>query len=118
MRFPPGFSIGSPGSACKLQRSLYGLKQALRNWFAKLRNSLLNFGFQQSKADYTLFTFTRDQDFVAVLIYVDDILLAGNNNLLVIKLRFILALVSKSRILANLNIFSVLNFLVAPLVYF
>nr|KYP41296.1 Retrovirus-related Pol polyprotein from transposon TNT 1-94 [Cajanus cajan] len=79
MHFPLGFSVGSPGSACKLQRSLYGLKQSPRNWFAKLRDSLLNFGFQQSKADYTLFTFTRDQDFVAVLIYVDDILLAGNN---------------------------------------
>lgn len=79
MRFPPGFSTGSPGSACKLNRSLYNLKQSPRNWFAKLRDSLLNFGFHQSKADYTLFTFTRDHEFIVVFIYVDDILLAGNN---------------------------------------
>ncbi|XP_061348672.1 uncharacterized mitochondrial protein AtMg00810-like [Gastrolobium bilobum] len=43
MRFPPGFSNGKPGHACKLLRSLYGLKQSPRNWFAKLRTSLLTF---------------------------------------------------------------------------
>ena len=73
------FVQGAQGPlVCKLNKSLYGLKQASRQWFAKLSNAILELGFVQFKADYSLFTFTKGSVFVALLVYVDDILLTGN----------------------------------------
>ncbi|XP_074288117.1 uncharacterized protein LOC141613279 [Silene latifolia] len=44
MRLPPGFEVHGENKVCRLQKSLYGLKQASRNWFAKLTSSLTRYG--------------------------------------------------------------------------
>ena len=80
MKFPPGFHAGTTGKVCKLQKSLYGLKQAPRCWFAKLSSALTNYGFQQSYSDYSLFTFHREAIELNVLVYVDDLIIAGNHS--------------------------------------
>ncbi|GKD89025.1 retrovirus-related pol polyprotein from transposon TNT 1-94 [Tanacetum coccineum] len=72
-----------PNTVCRLTKSLYGLKKANRQWFQKLRTILLSLNFKQSYADTSLFTLFQGQDFTALLVYVDDILLAGNNQLLI-----------------------------------
>ncbi|KAK9190783.1 hypothetical protein WN943_019393 [Citrus x changshan-huyou] len=79
MQLPPGFSTTFSGKVCRLRKSLYGLRQAPRNWFAKLAGALKSFGFDQSYADYSLFTFARHDISIHVLVYVDDLIIAGNN---------------------------------------
>ncbi|KAL3569193.1 hypothetical protein D5086_029083 [Populus alba] len=55
-------------------------EESLRQWFAKFSSALLEFGFIQSKADYTLFTRILEGSFIALLVYVDDIIVASNNS--------------------------------------
>lgn len=80
MKLPLGFRTSQPGLVFKLQKSLYGLKQAPRCWFAKLSSALMNFGFHQSGSDYSLFTFLVHGVQMVVLVYVDDLIICGNNS--------------------------------------
>lgn len=74
---PPAASHGT--KVCKLQKSLYELKQASRQWYAKLSDSLISIGYTHFVADYSLFTKVHNSSFTALLIYVDDIVLVGND---------------------------------------
>ncbi|KAJ4754029.1 Retroelement pol polyprotein-like [Rhynchospora pubera] len=80
MRLPPGFSSSMSGKVCRLRKSIYGLRQAPRMWFYKLTSTLETYGFVQSKADYSLFTYRKGKAFLAILIYVDDLVIAGNDS--------------------------------------
>nr|GEY74507.1 ribonuclease H-like domain-containing protein [Tanacetum cinerariifolium] len=64
---------------CKLNKSVYGLKQAPRQWNAKLSSALAECGFAQSKSDYSLFAKKFVDVFIVLLVYVDDIIITGNN---------------------------------------
>ncbi|GJV32061.1 retrovirus-related pol polyprotein from transposon TNT 1-94 [Tanacetum coccineum] len=66
-----------PNTVCKLTKSLYGLKQANRQWFTKLTTFLLTQGFRQSFADTSLFIITRNGLQTSLLVYIDDILITG-----------------------------------------
>lgn len=56
MHQPEGFLDPQyPSYIHRLNKALYGLKQASRAWYDKLKSSLLEWGFQTSKADTTLF---------------------------------------------------------------
>jgi len=77
MTIPQGLHGYSSSQCCKLNKSLYDLKQASRQWFAKLSTLLLSFG--QAHADYSLFTKATSSSFTGLLVYVDDIVLASNS---------------------------------------
>ncbi|RVW81703.1 Retrovirus-related Pol polyprotein from transposon RE1 [Vitis vinifera] len=76
---PPGLRRQGENLVCHLHKSLYDLKQASRQWFAKFSTAIQAAGFVQSKADYSLFTCRKGKSFTALLIYVDDILITGND---------------------------------------
>jgi len=64
---------------CRLNKSLYGIKQTSHTWFSTFSHMIKSIRFQQSKTDYSLFTRQNNSSFTALLIYVDDILLTGND---------------------------------------
>ncbi|XP_031265002.1 uncharacterized protein LOC116123359 [Pistacia vera] len=80
MKMPPGFpSKDKEHKVCKLQKSVYGLKQVSRQWNLKFSVTLIEGGFQQSKYDYSLFIKKNNGLLTVLLLYVDDILLTGDD---------------------------------------
>ncbi|KAJ9511133.1 hypothetical protein QJQ45_013172 [Haematococcus lacustris] len=72
---PEGFVEGSYNTVCKLQKALYGLRQAPRAWHARLKQVLEGMGFRASESDPALFTMQRQAGMVYLLVYVDDCLI-------------------------------------------
>lgn len=78
MEQPQGFiQKGNEQLVCRLQKSIYGLKQAAKSWYDTLNEVLDKIGFIRSKADNCLYIKQIDQNFVYILIYVDDILICS-----------------------------------------
>jgi hypothetical protein len=84
VRQPPGFkSPKYPDRVYKLSNTLYGLKQASRAWYARLKTFLLEHEYLMGSVDKTLFTLNHGTDFLLVQIYVDDIIFGGSSHTLV-----------------------------------
>ena len=78
---PPGFKdLTKPDHVCQLRKAIYGLKQAPRAWYSALKNALLQFGFKTSKADSSLFIYNHESIICYFLVYVDDLVITGNNS--------------------------------------
>jgi hypothetical protein len=73
---PTGFvDADRPDLVCRLNRSLYGLKQTPRAWYSRFASYLASIGFIEAKSDTSLFIYRRGDDTVYLLLYVDDIVL-------------------------------------------
>jgi hypothetical protein len=85
MKQPPGYAEGAGTQACRLVKSLYGLRQAPRAWYTKLKTELEAHGFRASVSDAGLYVWERDGDCAYVIVWVDDMLIAAAS-LMVIEL--------------------------------
>ncbi|XP_050878760.1 uncharacterized protein LOC127082569 [Lathyrus oleraceus] len=79
MEIPPSYKVFDKEMMCRLRKSLYGLRQASRNWYSKLSQALVKYGFQECEADHSLFTYSHGSIFIDILIYVDDLVVTGND---------------------------------------
>jgi hypothetical protein len=80
MEIPPGFnSHKTEGKVCKLIKSLYGLKQSPRAWFGRFSKEVCSLGYRQSNADHTLFFKHYSNKITILAVYVDDIVITGND---------------------------------------
>ncbi|KAL5739715.1 hypothetical protein ACOSP7_028607 [Xanthoceras sorbifolium] len=80
MDLPPGFD-SKTGKVCTLKKALYGLKQSPRAWFRRLSTSMRKFGYQQSNSDNTLFFKHKGGKITILIVYVDDMIVIGNDDL-------------------------------------
>ena len=80
MNQPEGFvEIGKEILVCKLNGSLYGLKQASRCWFKTMDTFLKDKGYKQSMSDNCLYIKRVGEEFIIISLFVDDLLLACNS---------------------------------------
>ena len=105
MKLPQGISSSTPNAVCKLNKSLYGLKQASRQWYAKLATVLYARGYQHSSNDYSLFHKKSALSSVFLGVYVDDILLTGDDEVEIQALKLYLDQVFKIKDLGPVHYF-------------
>nr|GEV72844.1 retrotransposon protein, putative, Ty1-copia subclass [Tanacetum cinerariifolium] len=80
MEQPEGFvNLKYPNHVCKLKRSIYGLKQASRQWNKRFDDEIKKFGFTQNPDEPCVYLKASGSYIVILILYVDDILLMGNN---------------------------------------
>ncbi|XP_020680375.1 uncharacterized protein LOC110098020 [Dendrobium catenatum] len=81
MTQPRGFEDSTfPNHVCRSHKSIYGLKKAPRQWYNTFTTFLVSLGFSHSKSDPSLLIYNKDKARIFLLVYVDDILITGNNN--------------------------------------
>jgi hypothetical protein len=66
-----------PHLVCRLNKSLYFLKQVPRAWYHYFASYLVSLGFMEAKSDTSLFVYCRGTDTAYLLLYVDDIMLTA-----------------------------------------
>lgn len=105
MKQPEGFvTEGREKLVCKLKRSLYGLKQSPRCWNQTLDSELKKMGFVQSTGDPCVYT-TFNDGLLILAVYVDDIILAGESEKAIERVKALLARRFKLKDMGELSFF-------------
>lgn len=80
MQLPPGFNgPQTSGKVCRLQKALYGLKQSPRAWFGRFTDAMKRIGYHQGNSDHTLFIKRKSGKVTLLIIYVDDMIITGDD---------------------------------------
>ena len=109
---PEGFEKESKSGklVCKLQKSLYGLKQSGRNWNALLHACLSENGFKQNPVDHCVYSKENQKGKVIILIWVDDLILAASNDAVLMDVKKMLTERFKMKDLGRLKHFLGIDF--------
>ncbi|CAN1790917.1 Retrovirus-related Pol polyprotein from transposon RE1 [Linum perenne] len=106
MNVPAGMNQEKSGVVCKLNKALYGLKQSPRAWFERFSTAVKSGGYKQCQTDHTLFVKHSASGKLAILIvYVDDIIITGNDEDEIKQLKKRLATEFEIKDLENLRYF-------------
>ena len=77
---PEGYTSQEfPNKVCRLQRSIYGLKQASRSWNMRFDDAIRSYEFINNEDKSSVYKKISGSIIIFVVIYVDDILLIGND---------------------------------------
>nr|GEZ06703.1 retrotransposon protein, putative, Ty1-copia subclass [Tanacetum cinerariifolium] len=80
MEQPEGFvNLKYPNHVCMLKRSIYGLKQASRQWNKRFDDEIKKIGFTQTRDEPCVYIKAGGSNVTFLILYVDDILLMGNS---------------------------------------
>ncbi|KAL6294169.1 hypothetical protein ACE6H2_002311 [Prunus campanulata] len=106
MDIPPGYVTSTHANVvCRLRKALYGLKQSPRAWFGRFTLAMRNYGFKQSNSDHTLFLKHKGGKVTALIIYVDDMIITGNDTQEISRLQKCLAKEFEMKNLGGLKYF-------------
>jgi hypothetical protein len=85
---PKGFvNLKDTNKVCKLQRSIYGLKQASQSWNLQFDEVIKGFGFVQNTKESCIYKKTSGSSVSLLVLYMDDILLIGNDVQMLISVK-------------------------------
>jgi len=89
MKQPEGFEVvGKENHVCLLKKSLYGLKQSPRQWYKKFDSFMVSINFSRSNYDSCVyFKKLSSGEFIYLLLYVDDMLIAASNMEEIVRLK-------------------------------
>ena len=88
MEIPHGFpGANDPTKVCRLKKALYGLKQASKAWYDEVDAWMRAQGLTRSSHDPNLYYATINGKLIIILLYVDDVLLTGDNTIEIQRLR-------------------------------
>ena len=104
MQPPSSLSVES-NKVCHLRRAIYGLKQASRAWFAKFNSTISRLGYMASHYDSALFLRRTDKCTILLLLYMDDMIITGDDLSSIQELKDFLSQQFKMKDLGHLNYF-------------
>jgi Reverse transcriptase (RNA-dependent DNA polymerase) len=82
MKIPPRLHVQQGNKmVCHLKKAIYGLKQSPRAWYGRLSTALFKSGYKRSAAYSSLFTLVTERGIVVILIYVDDLVITGSDQI-------------------------------------
>jgi hypothetical protein len=86
MTQPKSFVVeGKENLGCHITKPIYGLKHASRQWYLEFDETIRKFGFKKNEQDNYIYTKFKNEKFIFLVLYVDDILLASSDVHLLLK---------------------------------
>jgi hypothetical protein len=77
---------------CRLKKFIYGLKQASRQWYLMFDSTVRKFGFKENVEDNCIYAKFKNEKYIFLILYVDDILLASSDVNMLLKTKKFLSL--------------------------